>query len=467
MARLDSKLTCPADHYAARRRRLAVNLQRPLLILAGRARSRNYPANTYPFRAGSSYLYFGGTPIEGAAWLVEPGSDGRNGCTLFRPPGGFDDTVWMGEPIPDDAIANAAGIPKGAVVDTSIVQSKTGRRPVVAVIPPCLESVQWMASLRISPAGPDELRPIIDLRLRKDEHELAAMRHAAATSVQAHLAGMLATAPGRRESDVAAAMEGVVKQNEHDLSFTPIVTVRGEVLHSSGGANELRTGQLLLADAGTEERGGYASDITRTYPVGGVFNPIQRQIYDIVLRAQRAAIGACVPGRRYRDVHDLAGRVVCEGLVDAGLLRGNVADLAGRFAHTLFFTHGVGHLIGLDVHDMEDFGDLAGYATGRTRRPEFGNKFLRLDRDLEPGMTVTIEPGIYLVPALWQQHELVGPFADVVNRPAIERLLETGFGGIRIEDTVHVRDAGPTGPEVLTAALPTDADVVADIVRRA
>ena len=165
---------------------------------------------------------------------------------------------------------------------------------------------------------------------------------------------------------------------------------------------------------------------------------------------------------RYRDVHDLAGRIICEGLVEAELLRGDAAALAARNAHTLFFPHGVGHLIGLDAHDMEDFGDLAGYAPGRTRRPEFGNCYVRLDRDLEPGMTATIEPGIYFVPAIWERDDLVKPLADVVNRSKVDALLRDRTGGIRIEDTVCVRDSG--GPEVLSNASPADADAVAACV---
>ncbi|RME40123.1 MAG: M24 family metallopeptidase, partial [Planctomycetota bacterium] len=208
--------------------------------------------------------------------------------------------------------------------------------------------------------------------------------------------------------------------------------------------------------------GGYASDLTRTYPVDGSFTPIQRQLYDTVREAQRRAIDACTPGRRYRDVHDVAARAICEGLVEAGLLRGKPESLFERAAHTLFFTHGVGHLIGLDVHDMEEFGDQAGYAPGRTRRPEFGNKYLRLDRDLAPGMAVTIEPGIYLVPAIWQNDAFVEPLADVVNRDAVERLLEQHFGGIRIEETIVVRDA--QGPEILSQGLPNDADAVVPLL---
>ena len=199
-----------------------------------------------------------------------------------------------------------------------------------------------------------------------------------------------------------------------------------------------------------------------SFPADAKWTPIQRQLYETVLRAQRESIAACVPGARFRDVHDLAARVICEGLVEAELLRGDPADLVERRAPTLFFPHGLGHLIGLDVHDMEDFGDLAGYAPGRKRRPEFGHNALRLDRDLEAGMTVTIEPGIYLVPAIWEREDLVKPLADIVNRPKVDALLKDNFGGIRIEETIRVRASG--GPEVLTSALPNDADTVAEIV---
>jgi len=432
-----------------------------MLILAGHARARNYAANTYPFRAGSSYLYFGGPPIEGAAWLIEPGSDGQAGCTLLRPTFGFDDAVWSGESLGDDVLSAAAGVPESALALPDRLNALLSGQ-AAAVCPACPVSLAWMASLKILPPQPEELLAIIEIRLVKDEHELVAMRTAARVSVEGHLAAMRAARPGRREADVAAALVAAMTAGGCDVSFTPGVTVRGEVLHSNGYPNTLKSGDLLLVDAGAEEPGGYASDITRTYPVGGKFSAIQRALYETVLRAQQAAIAACVPGRRYRDVHDLAGRVICEGLVDARLLRGDPADLAARGVQTLFFTHGVGHLIGLDVHDMEDFGDLAGYGPGRARRQEFGHKFLRLDRDLRPGMTVTIEPGVYLVPALWRNAEMVTRFADAVNRPAIEQLLNSGFGGIRIEDTVCVRDAN--APEVLTGALPTGADQVTAIV---
>ncbi|HUU22453.1 MAG TPA: aminopeptidase P N-terminal domain-containing protein, partial [Phycisphaerae bacterium] len=418
--------------------------------------------NPHPFRAGSSYLYLGGPPIEGAALLIEPGTDGDDGCTLLRPPPGPDDALWMGPSPSDAALAAAAGLAQARVVEPEMIELLLAGRAGTAVSPPCAATHAWLGSLRVPPASDADLLAIINLRLIKDEHELAAMRRAAEVTVEAHRAALGAAGPGRHEADIAAAYHAVLVARQCRPSFTPITTVRGETLHVQSYTNRLKNGDLLLIDAGAEEPGGYACDVTRTAPVGGEWNPTQRHLYDTVLRAQRETIAACVPGRRFREVHDLAARIICEGLVQAELLRGDPSELAARYAHTLFFCHGLGHLIGLDVHDMEDFGDLTGYAPGRSRRPEFGNKFLRLDRDLDTGMCVTIEPGVYFVPALWERQDLVGPFADVVNRPAVDALLAGNFGGIRIEETICVRESGQ--PEVLTEALPNDADAVAEMI---
>ncbi len=458
-------MTAPPDVYRRRRAALASEIDRPMVILAGEARARKYPTNTHPFRAGSTYLYFGGPPVEGACLLVEPGGDGDAGCSLFRPAATLDDAVWIGEPRPDDALASAAGIRLSAIQGPDELEKIVGGRTAAAICPPCPPTTEWVSRLRLVEPTPEELLAIINLRLIKDEHELTAMRRAARIGVEAQLAVMRGTRPGARESDAAAALMAVYTAQQSEHSFTPIITIHGEVLHGHGYHNTMAAGDLLLVDAGAEEPSGYASDMTRTYPVSGTFSDVQRQLYEVILRAEREAMAACVPGARYRDVHDLAARVVCEGLVDVGLLKGSPAELFKRGAHALFFTHGVGHLIGLDVHDMEDFGDLAGYAPGRSRRPDFGNKFLRLDRDLEPGMTVTIEPGIYLVPAIWRHDALSGPFADCVNRARVDGLLNDNFGGIRIEDTVHVRPEEAGGPEILTSDLPSDADEVCALVK--
>lgn len=466
MSAKNVRMTAPPRVYQVRRAQLAAQLRRPVVLAAGRARARHYATNAYPFRAGSTYLYFGGPPIEGAALVVEPGGDGNDGCHLLRTPSTLDDAVWTGATPSDDALAAAAGLDVGRLSrPEDLVELLAGRRAAY-VAPPCPPTLSWLAECRVDPAERDDVLPIINLRLIKDEHEMQAMRFAADVAVEAHLAAMRATAPGKKESEIAAALEAVVIAAECRSSFTSGVSIRGEVLHSEGYSRILEPGRLLLVDAGAEEPGGYASDITRTWPVDGHFTGIQRELYETVLRAEEAAIAACRPGARYRDVHDIAARVICAGLVGASLLRGDPASLFERAAHTLFFTHGVGHLLGLDVHDLEDFGDLAGYPEGRTRRPEFGNKFLRLDRDLEPGMVVTIEPGIYLVPQIWQSAELSGPFEDVINWEAVDMLLNGHFGGIRIEDDIHVLGPDVDGPEVLTCALPKYPDAVAEIVGR-
>jgi Xaa-Pro aminopeptidase len=456
------KPTAPRDVYRERRARLAVGIQRPIVVFAGEPRPMQYATNLQAFRAGSNYLYFGGPPIAGAALLIEPDSDGLDGCTLVRRPVGFEDIVWIGEAAGDAELESFCGIPRSGFIAPDRLKNALGGRASAFVAPPCIPTLEWAKSLNLSKPTPDEIQPIIDLRLHKDEHELKAMRTAARVSVDAHRAVLAAIASGKRESDMLAAFMHVLYAENCRVSFNPIITVHGEVLHTETYYGTLEKGKMLLVDAAAEEPAGYASDITRVYPISGGFTPIQRQLYDTVLTAQRTAIAACVPGKRFRDIHDLAAKVICEGLVAADLLKGRPDDLVARAAHALFFTHGLGHLIGLDVHDMEDFGDQAGYAPGRTRRTEFGNKFVRLDRDLAPGLTLTIEPGIYFVPAIWREESFLQPFADCINRSAVESLLDQQFGGIRIEETICVRETG--GPEILTSDMPNEADAISAMV---
>jgi Xaa-Pro aminopeptidase len=456
------RMAAPAQVYRQRRARLASQIRRPLVIFAGHAQARNYPTNAYPFRAGSTYLYFGGQPLENAALIIEPGSDGDTGCRLARPVVGPDERVWFGSVPSDDELSAACGIGRGRLLTPGDLDSLLAGGQAAAIVPPCPRTMLRAGELGLAAANEQEVRTIVDMRLTKDEHELAAMRRSAEVAIEAHRAALAACVPGGREADVAAAFTAVLVANECDHSFSPIISVHGEVLHSEGHPYELRDGALLLIDAGAEEPTGYASDITRTVPVNGQWTPIQRQLYETARKAMEAAIAASVSGKRFREVHDLAARAICEGLVEAELLRGDPAELAARTAHALFFPHGIGHLIGLDVHDMEDFGDLAGYPAGRTRPTEFGTKFLRLDRDLAPGMTVTIEPGIYLIPAIWATDELVRPYADAINRPRIEALLDTEFGGIRVEQTICIREAG--APEVLSEGLPSAPDEIVQML---
>jgi Xaa-Pro aminopeptidase/Xaa-Pro dipeptidase len=301
---------------------------------------------------------------------------------------------------------------------------------------------------------------LIDLRLCHDEASLAEIRRAAAVTVEAHRAGMRATPTATHEAGIRAAMEGIIIANGMTTAYNSIVTVHGEVLHNEQYHHELHAGDLLLADVGAEAASGWASDVTRTWPVSGSFSSTQRDIYDVVLAAHDVCIAKMQPNVEYRDVHLLAATVIAEGLVDLGILTGKVDDLVEMDAHALFFPHGVGHLLGLDVHDMEDLGDLAGYADGRTRSDRFGLGYLRLDRPLRPGMMTTIEPGFYQVPAILNDPERRSRYESVVNWERLAQFADVR--GIRIEDDVLVTE---DGTEILTAALPTDAADVEALVQ--
>ena len=255
-------------------------------------------------------------------------------------------------------------------------------------------------------------------------------------------------------------MESVIMANGMTCAYGSIVTVQGEVLHNDRYHHPLRSTDLLLADVGAETATGWASDVTRTWATSGKFSPTQRDLYNVVLAAHDACIAAIRPGVEYREIHLLAGHTIAAGLVDLGILHGQPADLVEQDAHALFFPHGVGHLLGLDVHDMEDLGDLAGYAPGRTRSQRFGLGYLRLDRPLQSGMVVTIEPGFYQVPAILQDSERREKYRDVVNWDRLADFRDVR--GIRIEDDVLVTESGS---EVLTAALPTSVEAIEQWVR--
>jgi Xaa-Pro aminopeptidase len=300
---------------------------------------------------------------------------------------------------------------------------------------------------------------IVQLRLSHDVYGLDQIQAAANVSVAAHKAGMAVTPAASTEAEVRAAMEQVIMAHQMTCAYNSIVTVHGEVLHNEQYYHPLGSQDLLLADVGAEAASGWAADITRTWPVSGRFTSPQRDIYDVVLAAHDAAIAEARPGAEYRDLHLLASKVLATGLVDLGILRGDPEALVERDAHALFFPHGVGHLLGLDVHDMEDLGDLAGYASGRTRSDRFGLAFLRLDRPLQVGMVVTIEPGFYQVPGILAPARASGEYNDAVNWDRLDQF--SAVRGIRIEDDVHITESGC---QVLTQGLPCTPDAVEQLV---
>ncbi len=444
----------PASALAVRRTRLANTLgDLPALIAAGLPRSRNYTANRYPFRAESHFLYLVGAPLAGAALLVDGGRS-----TLFVVPPAADDALWHGEVEDFAALARRTGIDAIEPVER-LPEALSGR--TVATLPSNDDTTAaWQSRLlgrTVAARSGNRLEgkdavladAMIALRLSHDDAALAQIRRSVTATVAGHHAGAHATRPFVREAAVRAAIESVWTACGMTTAYGSIVTAHGEVLHHESSTGILESGDLLLVDAGAENAEGWASDVTRVYPASGAFSGTQRAIYDVVLAANRAAIAKVRPGVRYRDVHVEAGRTIVQGLVDLRILRGDVDGLVERGAYTLFFPHGVGHLLGLDVHDMEDLGDRAGYAPGRARAARFGDRYLRLDRDLCPGMVVTIEPGFYQVPAILADDTIAGPFRGDLDRDALAMFGDVR--GIRLEDDVLCTTEEP---EVLTKAIP-------------
>jgi Xaa-Pro aminopeptidase len=441
-----------------RRQRLANLIGFPAILWSGSSSPRNFPANVFPFRASSHFLYFVGLPLPNAAIRLEEGK-----LELFMEDPKPDNALWHGETPQRETIAQMIGADAARPIAELELWTE-GAATIAAQ-----DAATWTQQSQIlkrwvlpqqPPQGIDlELaQAIISLRLTHDDGALTELRKAAAVTVEAHKAGIAAATSAKIEAEVRAAMEKVIIAHNMTTSYTSIVTVHGEVLHNEQYHHPLQPGDLLLADVGAETEMGWAADVTRTFPVTGKFSPTQKDIYDVVLAAHDACIAKICPGVEYQEIHLLGCHVIAEGLVELGILQGNPQDLVEMDAHSLFFPHGIGHLLGLDVHDLEDLGDLAGYEEGRNRSHRFGLGYLRLNRPLRSRMLVTIEPGFYQVPAILNDANRRSKYENVVNWERLSQFSDVR--GIRIEDDVLVTE---DSSEVLTAALPTKASDVESI----
>ncbi|HEY9653705.1 MAG TPA: aminopeptidase P family protein [Coleofasciculaceae cyanobacterium] len=443
-----------------RRQRLAELVDFPVILWSGQASSRNYPANRFPFRASSHFLYFAGLPLENAAIFLHRGK-----LELFMDEASAASALWHGESAKREDIAQKVGADAAFPLSELSSRAKGAATITVQDATTYLQQAQILNRL-VAPAnaciGIDRIlaNAIAQLRLCHDAGALFELQQAATVSVKAHQAGMAATANAKTEAEVRAAMEAVIIAHNMTCAYPSIVTIHGEVLHNEQYYHTLQPGDLLLADVGAEASTGWASDITRTWPVTGRFSPTQRDLYQVVLAAHDACIEKIRPGIEYREIHFLAASTIAQGLVDLGILRGRVADLVELDVHALFFPHGIGHLIGLDVHDMEDFGDLAGYEEGRKRSDRFGLCYLRLNRPLKSGMLVSIEPGFYQVPAILNDSFRRSQYQEFINWECLSKFADVR--GIRIEDDVLVTE---DGYEVLTSALPTAIDEIEQLVK--
>lgn len=452
--------------YQTRRNRLKKDIGSGLVLFLGNDEvGRTYAASVYPFRQDSTFLYFWGVDQPGLAALIDIDADAD---ILVGEDATIADVVWSG-PLPTLAERGAkSGVTRvitPAALQEQLSAAVLAGRTVHYLAPyrsdHTVKLAGWLglANNAVAPGRSEAFhKAIVAQRSYKSAEELAEMERAVGVSRAMYAAAMAAARPGKFEYEIVAEIERVAVASGGTFSFLPICSVHGETLHNPYYRNQLKSGDVMVLDSGAETANAYASDITRTLPIGGTFTSQQRLIYEIVLRAEMGAIAAVKPGVPYRDVHLDAARSIAVDLMAAGLMKGDPDAAVAAGAHALFFPHGLGHMIGLDVHDMENLGEqYVGYGDGFTRSKQFGLAYLRLARTLEPGFTLTVEPGIYFVPALIDQWKADGTNAEFLNFAEIEKFRDAR--GYRVEDNVVVTDAGC---RVLGPAIPkTVADVEA------
>jgi len=454
--------------YQERRQRLAEKTETGVILLLGNDDSPvNYADNIYPFRQDSTFLYYYGLNAVGLAAVIDID---ENRAWLYGQDPTVSSLIWTGPRPTVKQLATKTGV-SGAgdwAKLTEHVRNALSRGRQVHFLPPYrAETMLKLSALTgISTeylkkyTSPPLIRGVVSQRSVKSEAEINEIESALDIACNIYDTVLEMATPGTIEREIAARIEEIANSRGSRTSFSTIATVHGETLHNLAYGNRLKKGQLLLVDSGVESPEHYSSDITRTFPVGSRFSDPQQAVYRIVLGAQKCAIDAIKPNRRYRDIHLKASEYIVQGLKNLGLMKGDVKTAVHKGAHGLFFPHGIGHMLGLDVHDMENLGeDRVGYDDTIKRNEQFGLASLRLAKPLKPGYVVTVEPGIYFIPKLIDQWKSGKKFSRFINYPEVEKYKK--LGGIRIEDDVLVTK---NGSRVLGKPIPKS---VADIESRA
>jgi Xaa-Pro aminopeptidase len=447
-----------AEVYANRREQLREHLSSGVaLFLANNESPMNYPDNTYHYRQDSSFLYFFGPDKPGLAGVMdlESGED-----YLFGDDLSLDDIIWMGHQPSIKSVAEKAGISRvspyvklGAYLEAALQKGRA-----IHYLPPyrddTLLEIARLVRLpweKVHQGASEALtQGVIALRSVKEPAEIEDIIRAVDTSYEMHTTVMKMAGHGISEREIAGRIEGIALSQGSMAAFPVILSMDGQTLHNHYHGNILQEGRMIVTDAGAETEHHYAGDITRTVPVSGKFSQQQKEIYEIVLEAMVSSIAQIRPGIPYRDIHMNAARIIASGLMDLGLMKGDVEEAVAAGAHAMFFPHGLGHMLGLDVHDMEGLGeDLVGYSHDIRRSDQFGTAYLRLGKALESGYVITVEPGIYFIPALIDKWRGEGKFKKFIQYEKLESYWH--FGGIRIEDDVLVTD---NGSKVLGKPIP-------------
>jgi len=436
--------------YINRRTTVAKQFNSGLLLFMGNSESpMNYLHNTYHFRQDSTFLYYFGIQEPGLAAVIDIDADK---VILFGDEMSIDDIVWMGRQKTLEEKANDSGIVEVKPAEELERYIKTARDKgtLVHFLPPYRadNTIKLAEFLQLPIADVNAhvsvpfIKAVVVQRSIKSDLELVELVKAASISADMQLLAMQMARPGMKESEIAATIHQRALLGGGNIAYPIILTVNGQILHNHFHGNTLKEGDLVLNDSGAETAMGYAGDLTRTFPAGKRFDSRQKEMYTIVLTAYHRAVAALKPGTRYLDVHFQACLALAEGLKALGLMKGNMQEAVEQGAHALFFQCGTGHMMGLDVHDMEDLGEqYVGYTDGLLKNTDqFGLKSLRLGKELERGYVLTVEPGLYFIPELIDRWGAEKKFPDYINYDQVAAYRD--FGGIRVEDDFVVTDTG-------------------------
>lgn len=449
------------DTYIARRRALMDAVGSGVIFIPGNDETgRNFADNAYPYRQDSTFLYFFGLPYAGVDAIIDIDNDRT---TIFGDELSIDHIVWMGsQPTLHE---------KSAMVGVDVTLPSSELRKELDKARHANRMIHYLpvyrAEHRIKLWNLLDIRPgeetpsvelikaVVNLRNHKTEEEVAEIERACMVTADMHLEAMRMVRPGIREYEVVAAVEAVAAANNCTTSFGTIATVNGQTLHNPYHGNLIKSGDMFLLDAGAETDTGYAGDMSSTMPADARFTERQKAIYDIQVAAHLAAVEMLRPGVPFVDVYERSAEVVAEGMKQLGIMRGSEKDAVAAGAHAMFYPTGLGHMMGLDDHDMEALGEVwVGY-DGKPKSTQFGRKSLRLARPLEPGFVLTIEPGVYFIPELIDYWKGERRFAEFINYDELEKWRHTG--GVRNEENYLITD---NGARLLGKKIPLTAEEV-------
>lgn len=437
--------------YVNRRAKLKELVKSGIIILFGNNESPcNFPANGYyPFRQDSSFLYYFGLNRDGLVGVIDIDNDIE---TLVGNDIDIEDIVWYGSVDSVHDMAESVGVKNTVPMKSlkTICNDAMRQKRRIHFLPPYRHDIkiQIFDLLGVHPvqqkeaASMDLIKAVVKMRSTKEAQEIEELERASVIGYKMHTTAMRLTKPGLTEKFVAGQVDGTANSYGAMVSFPTIFSQHGEIMHGSPSMAELESGRLVLCDCGGETINNYCSDNTRTFPVNGKFTQRQLEIYSIVEACHDHALDVAKPGVKYMDVHFAVCRLMTERLKELGLMKGDTDEAVAAGAHAMFLPHGLGHMMGMDVHDMENFDQInVGFdEETRPRLDQFGTNCLRMGRRLEEGFVVTDEPGIYFIPALIDDWKASGHCAEFLNFDKIETYKD--FGGIRIEDDILITKDG-------------------------